>query len=374
MTEPLSTSSSKFSSNSNPSNDQSDFFDDKPWSLAVIGSLFIVLVSILFFEYNLRSRKWTPTVTDSPELWVQERRRASKIGKDALILIGGSRIQLGIDLNALEQLSPKKPIQLAIDGSNFYPVLKNLAEDTSITGDVIIDISEASIVNLHSLDKAQEWVEAYEEQGHQPLYKQVDQRLSNLLTSKMITKMEGAKPAKVINDLVFHPKQNAGIYLITHSNRSRDADYSKVKMPDFYINRVIRHSLMTLPTDQANSYQQVLAIYEAAITNIPPLDLKVFEKNLDEFITLIQTIEQRGGRVIIVRMPTSKLIWQMDLQRCPIELFWQKILARHPTSIHGALEPTLNKIDLPDGSHLDQKDKTEFTQQLYKIIIKNQFL
>ncbi len=358
MTAPLSTSNSE-------SKSQPDFFDDKPWSLAIIGSIFIVLVIILFFEYNLRSRHWTPTVSDSPELWAQERARASQLGKKALILIGGSRIQLGIDLNELEKLSGKKPVQLAIDGANFYPVLKNIAEDPQILGDSILDLNENSIPKLFAIDKGSDWVAAYERQQQQPLYRRVDQQLHNTLTSLMITKMEGAKPAKVINDLVFHPKQNTGSYLITHSNRSRDADYSKVKMPDFYINRVIRHSLLNLPTETANSYQQVLDIYAAEISNIPQADQQIFEKNLVELLLLINIIEKRGSKVIILRMPTSKLILAMDKQRCPIDLCWQKIITQHPASINSVLEPSLSGFYLPDGSHLDQKDKKQFTNSLY---------
>jgi hypothetical protein len=360
MTAPLSTS-----------NSSADFFDDKPWTLAIIGSLFIVTVAVLFFEYNLRSRHWTPTVSDSPELWAQERDRASALGKEALILIGGSRIQLGVDLDVLEKHAGKKPVQLAIDGSNFYPVLKNLAEDPHITGDVILDLNEFLIQNLYLHDKGWDWVAAYEQRQQQPLYQQVDQRIHNALTSTMITKMEGAKPSKVINDLVFHPKKNTGNYLITHGNRSRDADYSKVKMPDFYISRVIRHSLLNLSTEAATTYQQVLDIYEAAIPQIQQGDQTAFEENLLKMLALIKMIEQRGSQVIIVRMPTSKLVWKIDQQRFPAELFWQKIISQHPTSIHGVLEPSLGSFDLPDGSHLDQKDKAAFTEQLYQVIAKH---
>ncbi len=358
MTAPLSTSNSE-------SKSQPDFFDDKPWSLAIIGSVFIVLVIILFFEYNLRSRHWTPTVNDSPELWAQERKRASQLGKEALILIGGSRIQLGIDLDELEKLSGKKPVQLAIDGANFYPVLKNLAEDTSITGDLIIDVHEVTIEHLINRDKAWDWVEAFEAIKKQPIYKLKDQTIKNFITQNMASKLEGAKPYKVINDLAFHPKNTTGNYLITNSNRSRDADYRKVKMPDFYVNRVIRHSALTLSSDNLTTFKEVLDQYEAAIPTIPQGDQERFKENLKKLIALINIIVKRGNDVVIVRMPTDKLLWKIDQQRYPLDLFWQVIKKQNVASIHFKDYPALQSFDLPDGSHLDQKDKKQFTNSLY---------
>lgn len=359
MTVPLSTSSSE---------SHKDFFADKPWAMALMGGLFIISVIIGFFEYNLRARHWTPTVNDTVELWIKQRQQASQLGDQALILIGGSRIQLGTDLNLLEKLSGKKPIQLAIDGSNFYPVLKNLAEDPTITGNIILDLHESLIENLFVQDKAWDWVNAYQQQAQQPLYKQLDQTIHNYLTQHMVTKLEGAKPSKVIAQLALQPKQGAGNYLITHNNRSRDADYSKVKMPDFYIARVIRHSGLTLDQTQVQSYSELLALYENAITKIPVSDDSDFNQNLPELIHLINQLKTRGSKVFIVRMPTSKLIWAIDQQRYPLEKFWQQIATQHAASIHFKDYSELNSFDLPDGSHLDQKDKAAFTEGLYQTI------
>ncbi len=358
MTEPLSTSSS----NANVINQQD-------WFLVFIGSTFIVLVIILFFENNLRTLHWTPTLIDNAELWAQERAKASQLSDKALILVGASRFQLGLDLHALEEMSSKKPIQLAIDGSNVFAVLKNLANDPSVMGNIILDLNEASLETLLVKDKSWDWVEAYEHKKQQPLYRFIDQKIDKLLLSYMVTRLEGAKPHKVIYDLALKPKHQAkGNYLITNDNRSRDADYSKLALPSFYLNRIIRNFGSTLPEEQVRKFEFVIDAYEAAIPTLPQGNLQNFEESLSVLISLLEKIESRGVHVTILRMPSSKLIWKMDQQRYPQDLFWKKVLLRHSASFHFDDYSALNSFDLPDGSHLDKKDKKKFTENLFLII------
>jgi len=357
MTAPLSTSSSNTT------------FNQQEWLLALLGSTFFVLAIVLFFEHNLRTMGWRPTLVDSPELWTQERTKASKLGSEALILVGASRIQLGLDLHKLEEISSKTPIQLAIDGANVFAVLKSLADDPRVMGPIILDINESSLETLLVKDKSWDWVEAYQHKKQQPLYRWVDDKISQFLTGNMATKLEGAKPHTVIYELAFKPKHQAkGNYLITNSNRSRDADYSKVDLPSFYLNRVIRNSGLMIPEEQMRQFAFVIDAYEAAIPTLAQGNLQNFEKNLNILVSLIEKIESRGGRVTIFRMPSSKLIWAMDQQRYPRDIFWKKILLKHPASFHFNDHPTLNGFDLPDGSHLDKKDKEKFTENLFLIL------
>jgi hypothetical protein len=74
-------------------------------------------------EYMLAAKGFQATTLDTPQLWIEQRARASALGEEALILVGGSRIQLGLDLPLLRETLPLEPVQLAVDGSSSFAVL-----------------------------------------------------------------------------------------------------------------------------------------------------------------------------------------------------------------------------------------------------------
>ena len=110
--------------------------------------------------------------------------------------------------------------------------------------------------------------------------------------------------------------------------------------------------------------------YQQAILNIKPANNQAFLKGLDALMRLILMIEKRGGKVILVRFPTDKLIWEIDNRTYPRDIFWNELEKRHPNTIHFLDYPSLSKYDLPDGSHLDYRDKKSFTKALMKIILE----
>ncbi len=64
--------------------------------------------------------------------------RAAALGDAAVILVGTSQMQMGIDLPTMQRYSRDTPVQLAISASPFMPVFENLANDPRITGTVIV--------------------------------------------------------------------------------------------------------------------------------------------------------------------------------------------------------------------------------------------
>ena len=64
---------------------------------------FLLLASILFFELRLRSNGLMPGIVDSKNLWATYREKASQLGNSAFIILGASRVQLGIDLDVIKE-------------------------------------------------------------------------------------------------------------------------------------------------------------------------------------------------------------------------------------------------------------------------------
>ena len=96
---------------------------------ALLAAVLMSRARIAMMEAVLSLRGFRPTAVDDEPTWILQRHRASTLGPRALILVGASRIQIGIDIDALRDVTGLEPVQLAIDGSSFTLVLKELAAD-----------------------------------------------------------------------------------------------------------------------------------------------------------------------------------------------------------------------------------------------------
>lgn len=344
------------------------------WLGVWVGIIGLLIISLVAIEWHLRNIGWSPSVVDSPDLWVEQRKRASALKERAIILVGASRMQLDMDLNVLRKESGLEPVQLAIDGTSYTPVLENLANDPDIKGTVLVSVNAYNMRKGTPEDTSTQWVNYYQcihEVGEEP-YRVIHNKIIALLNNNLVTRLEGAKPYTIISKLAFK-KPSAGNYLITAPDRSRDADYNKVTMPNFYAARLQRHFGAPI-IKNATSFEQFFTAYQKAISSTVPVKASSFKKNLDYLITLIKKIESRGGKVIFIRFPTGKLVWEVDNRKYPKEKFWNEIERKHPASINFSNYSGLNQFVLPDGSHLDYRDKEKFTASLINIINQQEVL
>ena len=159
-------------------------------------------------------------------------------------------------------------------------------------------------------------------------------------------------------------------YLTMDLERSRSADYSKVTMPDFYFARVIRQYGKDLFADiDQVTIRQFTQGYQESINKIMPVSTKTtFNRSLETLFKSINKIENRGGKVVLVEFPTDKMINQIILRRYPRDMYWNQLANQHEHSYHFSDYDELSSFDLPDGSHIDQKDKQRFTKNLLSVL------
>lgn len=280
-------------------------------------------------------------VHDSAELWANERARASALGSDALILVGASRMQMGVDLNVLAEETGLVPVQLAIAAEPFLPVLENLAQDKSITGTVMLSFTMQDWLPRTTDTRAERWVRRYEDQRlgktvvfYEPFevwLRQLGERTFAFLATK-------AKPQQLIQARL---QRN---YVRTLPNRSQLADYSRV--------------------DRERAYQRRV---ELLIDGRPVelMEVPDFEPRLQSLLKSLRRIEERGGRVILVRFPSARQVEQIDETRYPKEKYWDRVAsATGAETLHYAEQESLQGYNLPDGVHIDAADQADFTRAL----------
>jgi hypothetical protein len=161
------------------------------------------------------------------------------------------------------------------------------------------------------------------------LYQRVEDALRRVAASVLLSVGSGARPQQ----LVLGPQAS---YVGTLPDRSQQADYGRV--------------------DRAAAYRHRVDVYLGGETPsfraVPDL-----EARWTAFDALIRKIQARGGRVVLVRFPTTKRIWQMDQILYPKDVYWDTLVARTSgQTVHFAEHESLSSFDLPDGVHLDYRD------------------
>src|SRR5438477_4523341 len=107
----------------------------------------MLIAFVAIMEARLKVRGIRATAVDNESTWIHERARASSLGSGAMILVGSSRMQTSIDLDVLRERTKFEPVQLALDGSSFVPVLAGLAKDAEIRGTVLVAFQDSALIS-----------------------------------------------------------------------------------------------------------------------------------------------------------------------------------------------------------------------------------
>lgn len=335
---------------------------------SILFGMLIGIFLILLAENLLRFKGAMPDVRDTPELWASQRARASSFGDDALILVGSSRIQLDLDLDVLAKATGMKPVQLAIDGSPYLEVLENLSRDKSITGTVLISTTLLKLLPGIDASRVNKWIGIYENKYRNLWYPAKEQLLKAKMQS-VSALYANLIPLEVLIPLLFNDKKKLrNIFLKTWPDRERDADFSLVKMPEYYMRRVERELGHPLPEEAYISYDS----FQDSVISITKeyySEFNVDTKRFRRIKAAIARLKKRGAEVIIVRFPLSGLIESISDIRYPKPL-WDKAVSGLGVRIIDYRDYPELAYQLPDGSHLDKTQKSEFTHRFTRVLLQ----
>lgn len=338
------------------------------WLVALGGGLAIALAFAGIMEMRLAIRGFRPSIIDSPRSWIRQRERVDALGDRALILVGSSRVLLDLDLQTLRRETGLEPVQLAVDGSSFVPVLRGLADDPRVRGTILVDLAENVLALPAKPDTAYAYEAAYARaHGAIPDFATSESYLSDVLRGQLRSYADGTRPITALR-LRLLQKNPTPQYLRMLPDREVLADYSQVPQPQFYYMRVMRNLNQSVPM-AGRSYRDIESDFAARIAALPAFDDTLFLASLPAMAGMTRDIQSHGGKVIYTTFPTSGYVRLMDDKRFPRLLFWDRF-----TAVVGA--PTLNFEDVPalrgfycpDGSHLDMNSRARFTGALVQAL------
>jgi hypothetical protein len=325
-----------------------------------------LLVFLLFvggMEAGLSRLGYRAVAADSELKWWRERERVTPLGTRALVLIGGSRIQLGLDLNELRARTGLEPVQLAIDGNSFWPTLESLASDERFRGTVLVDYNHATQAEPGS---AADLYNRHHDEGRlaRPSY-WAELTLGDLLRDHMRASADGARPYFSLRAQLMAGLPYQTSYMTLLPDRSRLADYARVPVTTHAYATIVRTMHWNLDPAAPDAGARIAA----RVAQLAPAPLPPFLASIDRLAEMTRRITSRGGKVIFVVMPTSGLIRQMEQRLHPRETYWRALLAgTGAPGVHYLDESALAGFDAPDSSHLDARDRTPFTRALADIL------
>jgi hypothetical protein len=318
------------------------------WSKVVILTPILVIAAISINEILLHVAKHEPSVVDDADLFCDIYVKVRDLGTKDVIFLGASRMQTGIDLATFTERYPdRKALLLAQSGKGTsYPLFKEIVEKSNYRGTIIIDETEKS---LSSQDNTQ-LTSVKHCTDNFSVNRQLNRSISTWLQSHLTFLNPQSSSFRLWGNLISQRRLPVPYYVKTLGDRQQLSDFARADSKALQLLRDSR-----LPNLKQKSSIEVLPSFE------------MWFARSQHWQPLIRQFQQRGGKVVFVRMPVAPDLWKFERKIYPPKLYWKPWAKKmNVKSIHFSDYSNLSNFELPDTSHLDMRDKPAFTKNFLK--------
>ncbi len=321
------------------------------WGPIWLVAILIVTVFVGGWEMLVRGAGLGPALVDNKTLWADTRHRLNKHGHDAIVLLGGSRMQRAIDVDTMSARFNQPVFQLAVEGSSYLPTLEDLAVDPRVSGTIVVSVTPALTFNreLTQLDNGRQarYVENYRRQS---LARRLEQKLTLFLQEHVALRAPRAQPAIVLSELIGTGNLPQPGHKTTFRDRVVHMDYDRM--------------------GEKQDDDALAAVYR---DHAAPYSKSEFEPFVNYIATIVRMLRQKGASVYFVRLPSSGAIRSLEDGLFPRRDFWDVLEANvDATFIHYENHPQLDTYVSRDGSHIDSARITEFTARFADLLTTNE--
>ncbi|MDB9786990.1 hypothetical protein OAB57_02695 [Bacteriovoracaceae bacterium] len=339
---------------------------NKPWTKLAIFTIIGSLLLTLLWEIYWRNQGYLPTLNDNKDLWTINRELVDKDPKRT-VLIGASRMLYDFNLDLWEKTYGETPIQLATVGTNPTIYLDDLANHSSFSGTLIIGITPP-------LFFVPEGMPVNTPTGNISHYRNFSptQRLSHYLglildRNLAFIEQDDIPLKKILNELPIPNRKNMNSF----------------KIPPYFMKIDDRRnaSLYFRKGHEKEIVKTITSRWIPLFTPPPPppqFTLEQFKKMFMEHMkktisiakTNIATIQKRGGKVVLIRFPSTGKVRELENKFAPRAGFWDQIVnvTQPDQAIHFEDHPNLANFECPEWSHLSSEDAKIFTSELISMI------
>lgn len=318
---------------------------------AAIGWLVLVLVvaAVAAWEWKMRTLGLRAgDLGDSKSQWAVERRKVAAGEHDNVVIIGSSRILFDTDLSAWQEMTGRRPIQLALPGTNPRPHLKDLAENSDFSGLLVVGVTPDIFFT--------DWPGIPLFAGLTDFWKDEtpSQRFGNLLW------------VELQRGLAFLDESYRLGTLIDRSLALTDREGVRGPQRDVWkLSESLDGRQTTMwPRLETDEFLRDHARWVwGPFSGEPLLEDADVARICEETHRHVEMIRARGGEVVFVRSPSAGLYLESEERGQPRARSWEPLLRTTGAfGIHFEDYPEMRNLDVPEWSHLSKASATRFTR------------
>jgi hypothetical protein len=320
------------------------------------------------WELFWRSKGYYPDLDDDKHLWALNRAKVDKATESDVILVGSSRVLFDFQLKEWKELTGIQPLQLANAGASPLPIFNDIVEHSDFKGTVIVGVTPPLFFST-TFPKAPPMARAISRTKffHDRTYAQrLNYSLSVPLQNTFAFLCDDEEGwyddinLKALLKTIQMEKRTAGPEMPPFY-RFQDIDYDRnVRMKD----RVVTDTAF------ANSIKKVWKFF--MFGDMPPPDK---EGTIAYFIKDLKKFQARGGKVILVRLPSSGFFHELETHGFNRKEYWDVLVEQANVPAYHYTDYTeLTGFDTPEWSHLSGPDASVFTERFVNILMKDKVI
>ena len=328
---------------------------------AAILMLSLVAISVVSWEYFLRSQGHQRGYDDDEALWAKNRSQVYGVTDKSTVFIGSSRIKFDLDIPTWEQKTGEDVVQLAMHGSCPLFALENLGDDENFKGKLVVDVTEGLFFKKDD-DEA------------------MGKRIKYLKDATPSEKVSAKLGMAVESIFLFIDKEkfSLGAFL----DDLRISDRKGVRGGGIFPKKFayVDFQRQEIMTDEfavdTNMQREVTDLWSkwGALSDKHGVTGDTLQKIFTRVKTSVAKIKERGGKVIFVRTPSSGGYGVHEPISHPRSEYFDKLLSiTDSPGIHFKDYPETKDFICPEWSHLSKSDAVKYTTSLIKIMENNQW-
>lgn len=326
---------------------------------AAIGWLVLVLVVIAIagWEWKMRTLGLRAgDLGDSKSQWAVERRKVAAGEHDDVVIIGSSRILFDTDLSVWQEMTGRRPIQLALPGTNPRPHLKALAENSDYAGLLIVGVTpDIYFTDWPGIPLFAGLIDFWEDEtpaqrfGNR-LWVELQRRVAFLDESYRLGTLIDRSVAWADREGVRGPQRD--VWKLSESFDGRQT----TMWPRLETDEFLR--------DHARWVW-------GPFSGEPLLEVADVARICEETSKHVEMIRARGGEVVFVRSPSAGLYYESEQHGQPRARSWEPLLrTTGALGIHFEDYPEMRNLDVPEWSHLSGASATRFTRAYVDVLTR----
>lgn len=309
--------------------------------------LALVLVAVIAWEWKMRELGLVAgDLDDGKSAWAVERRKIASGDHDGVVIIGGSRILFDTNLDVWEEMTGRRPLQLAMPGMRGQAFLRDIAFNSGFDGIVLIDVTPEQFFREGRGHPAFEGVLDYwEDEGPA---RRASHHLGQFLSRYLAFLDDQYSLTELIDQLEI---QNRGKIPGPFLRPWKLSENYAARQ--YYLWREI----------ETNERLREHAIQVWLARGRTPTDEALIARICADVRASVATIRARGGEVVFIRPPSTGGYYEREQQNMPRAKSWDRLLREAGVfGIHFEDYPEMRGLNLPELSHLTREDAARFTR------------